>query len=227
MRRIVWLLLILMGVMMVLTLSGCAKQKYRLRFDGSDFKSKKTEYAAGEKVTVTYGLIATDTDYRFWLDDENVRMTQNYNERDGYVFTFIMPDHDVTLHEEHHNSMIYIPRFTVSFVNEVGTADVWVLPQTEENLKTSLWGTASAQKLGAGETAELELEETGAADTWMVRIIDERQALYAAKDFVLGDGYRIVFESEGAKTDAMIEVLDESGTSVYRERAFEGVLGGR
>ena len=40
----------------------------------------------------------------------------------------------------------------VTFVNNVETADVWVLPQTNENLKSSLWGTASAKNLEANTT---------------------------------------------------------------------------
>ena len=28
----------------------------------------------------------------------------------------------------------------VTFVNEVEDADIWILPQTEENLKTTVWG---------------------------------------------------------------------------------------
>ena len=100
--------LMLIGVIMMLSVSGCGKQKYKLNFDGHGFESRKTEYAAGESVTVYYGLIATDTDYHFYIDDD-VEMKQDYDDRHGYVFTFRMPDHDVTLHEESHNSMVYVP----------------------------------------------------------------------------------------------------------------------
>ena len=102
------LLLIMIGALMMLTFAGCGKQKYKLNYDGYGFESKKTEYAAGEKVTVYYDFIATDTDYSFFIDDD-VKMKQSYDDAHGYIFTFTMPDHDVTLHEEHHNSMMYIP----------------------------------------------------------------------------------------------------------------------
>ena len=102
------LLLIMIGALMMLTGFGCGRQKYKLNYDGYGFESRKTEYAAGEKVTVYYDLIATDTDYYFYMDDD-VEMKQGYDDKHGYVFTFTMPDHDVTLHEESHNSMIYIP----------------------------------------------------------------------------------------------------------------------
>lgn len=219
------LLLIFLGVSMMFTLFGCGRTKYRLRFDGYGFQSAKTAYAAGEKVTVRFDLIATDTDYRFWLDDENVKLTQSWDEKRGYVFTFLMPDHDVTLCVSSRNSMEYIPTIDVTFRNEVEEADVWLLPQTEENQKTTLWGTPGAAVLAAGGSAELTLTDPENAEAWLVRIIDVDQAYYAAQDLKLEDGYTVVFKSEGSKFEAVIEVLDPTGTVVFTAEAFEGVLG--
>ncbi|MBQ9664251.1 MAG: hypothetical protein IJV40_13980 [Oscillospiraceae bacterium] len=106
MRRTAFLIMIVALVM--LSLSACGKQKYKLSFDGYGFESGKTEYAAGESVTVYYDFIATDTDYRFFIDDD-ISMEQRYDDKHGYVFTFRMPEHDATLHVESHNSMLYVP----------------------------------------------------------------------------------------------------------------------
>ena len=219
------LFLTFLGVSMMFTLFGCGKPKYKLHFDGYGFQSSKTEYAAGEQVTVYYDLIATDTDYRFWLDDENVKLKQDYDDRHGYVFTFTMPDHELTLHVSSHNSMEYIPTVSVSFQNEVEEADVWLLPQTEENLKTSLWGTPSAGALEKGESVELTLTNPGYAEAWLVRIIDRNKAYYSAQDLKLEDGYTVVFKSEGSKFDAVIEVQDPSGAVIFSAKAFTGTLG--
>lgn len=100
------IILFIAGVLCMLSLCGCGGQKYKLNFDGYGFESKRTEYAAGEKVTVRYDIIATDTDYSFFIDDD-VDMEQDYD--GGYVFTFTMPAHDVTLRAESRNSMEYIP----------------------------------------------------------------------------------------------------------------------
>ena len=86
-------------------LFGCAKEKYQLKLDSSDFESKKTAYAAGEKVTVYYDLIATDTDYWFYTDSEDVELKQSYDNQHGYIFSFTMPAHDVTLYVKSRNSM--------------------------------------------------------------------------------------------------------------------------
>ena len=219
------LFLTLLGVSMMFTLFGCGKAKYKLHFDGYGFQSSKTEYAAGDQVTVYYELIATDTDYRFWLDDESVKLKQDYDDRHGYVFSFIMPEHELTLHVSSHNSMEYIPTVSISFQNEVEEADVWLLPQTEGNLKTSLWGTPSAGALEKGESAELTLTNPEYAETWLVRIIDHEKAYYSARDLKLEDGYTVIFKSEGSKFDAVIEVHDASGVVVFSAEAFTGVLG--
>lgn len=224
-RLVKSLFLMILGVSMMFTLFGCGKPKYKLHFDGYGFQSSKTEYAAGEQVTVYYDLIATDTDYRFWLDDENVKLKQDYDDRHGYVFTFTMPDHELTLHVSSHNSMEYIPTISVSFQNEVEEADVWLLHQTEENLKTSLWGTPSAGALEKGESAELTLTNPEYAEAWLVRIIDRNKAYYSAQDLKLEDGYTVVFKSEGAQFDEVIEVHDASGAVIFSAKAFTGTLG--
>ena len=108
MRAFRKIILVLIGVVTMFSLSGCGAQKYKVNYDGYGFESKRTSYAAGEKVTVYYGMIATDTDYNFYIDDD-VDMKQSYDNDHGYIFTFTMPAHDVTLHEESHNSMMYIP----------------------------------------------------------------------------------------------------------------------
>ncbi len=105
MRRII---VCIIGVLMIMGIGGCGNQKYQLNFDGYGFESKKTSYAPGETVTVYYGMIATDTDYHFSCDDD-VRMKQEYDNDHGYVFTFSMPEHDVTMHVSSRNSMEYDP----------------------------------------------------------------------------------------------------------------------
>ncbi|MCR5502129.1 MAG: cupredoxin domain-containing protein [Lachnospiraceae bacterium] len=106
MRKIFYLSFILA---LALGISGCGVKddtvKYRLTFNDSIFESEKTEYAAGENVTVRYDIIATDTDYHFYSDD--VEFEQSFD--GGYVFTFTMPEHDVTLNAESRNSMEYDP----------------------------------------------------------------------------------------------------------------------
>ncbi len=129
-RKIV---VVFIGVIIMAGLFGCGKQKYKLNFDSSGFESEKTEYAAGEKVTVYYDFIATDTDYHFYSND--VEMKQSYDDQHGYIFTFTMPDHDVTIQVESHNSMMYDPDANKPVVDDNGNplpdagGNVWVCPE--------------------------------------------------------------------------------------------------
>ena len=102
-------LMIMAVVLTGIFFTACGKEdnavKYKLILNGGFSEPEKTEYAPGEKVTVRYDIIATDTDYRFFSDD--VDFEQDFD--GGYVFTFVMPEHDVTMNVESHNSMEYDP----------------------------------------------------------------------------------------------------------------------
>ncbi len=101
-----WLLLILLaGVCLMM---GCGQKKYKVLSQDTVFKPDKKSYAAGETVTVYYDLFATDTDYSFFCDSD-VDMKQSYDDAHGYVFTFTMPAHDVTMRVKTRNSMEYDP----------------------------------------------------------------------------------------------------------------------
>ncbi len=85
---------------------GFGKKKHKLIFAEYGFTSKKTSYAVGESVTVYYDLIATDTDYSFYVEEDDVDLHRDYDTAHGYVFMFAMPDHDVTIHVSSRNSML-------------------------------------------------------------------------------------------------------------------------
>lgn len=114
---------------------------------------------------------------------------------------------------------------TVTFVNDVYDADIWILPQTEENLETSLWGTATIGKLSKGAKADIAISDIAEDDMYIVRIIDTNQAFYSANDLLLEDGYTIHFATEDRPYDSTIDVLDREGNMISSEHAFEGVFG--
>ena len=110
-------------------LSECGKKKYELILDRYGFEAKKTKYHAGETVTVYYSMIATDTDYSFYTDSEDVSLTQKYDGKHGYVFTFTMPEHDVRLFVDSRNSMEYIPDTADTVYEQTDTDTVSELGQ--------------------------------------------------------------------------------------------------
>lgn len=85
---------------------GLFREKYKVDYNGQkfSFKNAKDKYRAGEKVTLYYWLIATDTDYSFSVD--GAELSLGYDDNKGYVLSFIMPDHDVSVHCFSRNSML-------------------------------------------------------------------------------------------------------------------------
>ena len=83
--------------------------RYRLTFNGHFFQSEKTLYNEGETVRFSYGPLATDTDYTFYADSDNVRLKQDYDGSMRYIFTFPMPGHDVKISVKSRNSMAKLP----------------------------------------------------------------------------------------------------------------------
>jgi len=117
------------------------------------------------------------------------------------------------------------PSISVTFLNNVEEADIWILPQTEDNPNSSLWGTPTVSKMRVGEQKAVTVSDEGTG-RYIVRIIDCDRAIYAASDVVLDDGYTIRFEMEETKYDASITVLDQNGNAAFvKESVFEGVFG--
>lgn len=104
-RSIKKLTIILLLGGMVVSLFGCGKSIYKIDYCGEQgfYENAKESYKEGETVTLKYDLIATDTDYSFYLDDEPISFTY----KDGaYILKFVMPNHDIKLECRTSNSMI-------------------------------------------------------------------------------------------------------------------------
>lgn len=102
-RTLKIIIFVLLGAFIMSIFSACGKKKYKLNLPHG-FESEKTAYAEGETVKVSYPYFATDTNYSFYCDADDVK--ESFEE--GYVFTFTMPARDVTFWEESYNSMTYI-----------------------------------------------------------------------------------------------------------------------
>ncbi|MBR4627906.1 MAG: hypothetical protein IKO47_09465 [Ruminococcus sp.] len=73
------------------------KKKFRIDLCGQEicYDNVKSSYKEGAEVEIYYRMIATDTDYSFYLDGKG--LSYGYHPKKGYVLRFTMPNHDVTL----------------------------------------------------------------------------------------------------------------------------------
>ncbi len=113
----------------------------------------------------------------------------------------------------------------VDFINEIEEADIWIMPQTKENLKTTLWGKATISKLKAGEKTTVYIDSVEDGEKYIIRIIDSDKIYYSANDIVLGDDYTILFDRDSESSQECITVLDTDGNTVSSSEAFQGALG--
>jgi len=96
--------LFVLEVLAIMSMLGCGTQKYVVNANGG-YELDKKSYAAGEEVKAYFKYIATDTDYTFYCENEDVTIKTSYDNSIGYVITFTMPDHDVTLGVKSRNTM--------------------------------------------------------------------------------------------------------------------------
>ena len=79
---------------------------YSIDFCGREysFKNAKKSYKAGERVTLYYFMVATDTNYSFFVDGQH--FTPDYESGKGYIISFVMPEHNVVIEVEERNTML-------------------------------------------------------------------------------------------------------------------------
>ena len=102
-RRLLLTVLLIMALMITAcgsggtTEAGTNETRYSIDYCGKkdSFGGAEDSYRPGQKVTLTYSEIATDTDYSFVLDGDPVNT--KYDEAQGFILTFNMPDHDAKL----------------------------------------------------------------------------------------------------------------------------------
>ena len=117
-----------------------------------------------------------------------------------------------------------VETITVGFVNSVQTADVWIIPDTEENRKTSVWGTASV-KNAEPEKEYLVSIPRNDGDTYLLRMIDKDHIYYESKSVTLLEGYSlIIYRNEENDWDIRLVVYDSDGKELTDESVFNAAL---
>ena len=208
-------MLVLLGGM-VLMLFGCGNKMHKVDYCGQQgfYEDAKEAYKEGEKVTLRYNLIATDTDYAFYLDDEPVSVQY---ENEAYVIRFVMPNHDVKLDCQTTNSMENMD-MPVTILNQIKPANIWIIPDTEANRKTTVWGTATVSNLevGTSEVAYIPIsDETDGL--YQIRMIDEDEMFYSAEGVKLEPNQLIVIREDLENVTVIMEIYDAQGTKLSED----------
>ena len=97
-------------IVIAIFITGCGKRSYKVDYCGAKdfYANAKDTYKSGEEVELIFDLVATDTDYTFYLDGKSENLDV-HGTGNGFVIRFTMPDHDVKLSYSEKNSMEYLP----------------------------------------------------------------------------------------------------------------------
>ncbi len=113
---------------------------------------------------------------------------------------------------------------TISFVNSVQRADVWIISDTEKNRKTSVWGTASVKNAEPEKEYSVSIPRND-GDTYLLRMIDKDHIYYESKSVTLLDGYSIIiYSKEENDQDIRLVVYDSDGKELTDGPVFNAAL---
>jgi hypothetical protein len=108
------------------------------------------------------------------------------------------------------NSLETKNRITITVIDDVKEADIWILPDTAANKKTSVWGKATASHVALGESRRVPLCEPGDDGKYILRMIDSDSFYYSANGIELQAGWTLRIKEKGSGAVAA-EVSDENG----------------
>ncbi len=121
------------------------------------------------------------------------------------------------------NNMNNSDNKTVLFINGVNDADVWILPQTKANLKTTVWGKATASKVKKGESRQAPLCEAGDNGHFLFRMIDTDSFYYSANDLALEADWTLEIKENDSR-DITLIVTDKNGELKNKYEVFAAKL---
>lgn len=108
------------------------------------------------------------------------------------------------------NSVETKNRITITVIDDVKEADIWILSDTAANKKTSVWGKATASHVALGESRRVPLCEPGDDGKYILRMIDSDSFYYSANGIELQAGWTLRIKEKGSGAVAA-EVSDENG----------------
>ena len=111
----------------------------------------------------------------------------------------------------------------ITLINEVKDADIWILPKTEENLKTTVWGKATVSGIKTNETCKAPLCTAGENGLYIIRMIDTDNIFYSADDITLESGWTVRITGDDLQS-VRLEVVDESGSLKNTYEVFAASL---
>ena len=117
---------------------------------------------------------------------------------------------------------------TVIFINEVTDTDVWILANTEENRKTTVWGTPTVRGMKVNTETEAQLCAPAEDGLYLIRMISARKIYFSADGVALQNGWTVRFKVGKYYNDNpvswVLEVTDTEGNPMETYEVFGAAL---
>ena len=115
-------------------------------------------------------------------------------------------------------------KITVSIVDDVAPSSVWIIRDTPENRKTSVWGTAMVKpsELGKEYSFDIPLSDD---EKYLFHMIDEDGIYYSADIPKLLDGWKVrIYADENSSDEVILQIYDASGALISECSVFSAAL---
>lgn len=177
--------------MIITVLTGCSSNRYKVNAKG--FDEVKKSYGEGEKVTIYYSMIGTDTDYRFFVDGQKYNAL--YDNAKGYVIEFTMPDHDVEVTVEANRNMEMLP--ATDKIAKITYQRMWeysLIGETEDPEKIKEIMKAIDEVVVSNEKVDIAIDDYG--DLIIIEFKDgEKKTYYYEENYYVdqatNDHYKV------------------------------------
>lgn len=116
-----------------------------------------------------------------------------------------------------------VQTINISFIDEIEPSSVWIIRDTQDNRKTSIWGTAMIKPSELGKEYSSNIPQS-VDHKYLFRMIDENGIYYEADIPELLDGWKIKAYTSDVETGIRLEIMDNAGTLMYECDVFNAAL---
>lgn len=99
----------------------------------------------------------------------------------------------------------------ISFTNQLNETDIWIIPDTESNRKTTIWGTATLSKMKINDKKSASIVESENSNSYLIRLIDVDKMFYSADAVIINNNASIIIKKGNEPMSAIVEVYDSNG----------------
>lgn len=112
----------------------------------------------------------------------------------------------------------------ITFKNEGVKANIWILPETKENISTTLWGKATISDAEPGDGGEFTVYKEVNIETFIFRAIDHDNMYYESNGIILENGCTVIFKSGDSLMPFKVEIISPDGQTVNVYPVFAAKL---